>query len=427
MITRNSKTAAQVVFCLPNGFDLGGVTNWSIQIARALEKSGKIHASLIEHPMINNEKVEVLRNSFHCITADVKKGAFQIKPKNLAAYESSLPATVVPNWSGGTYATWARIATKQAAEQRIIGMCHTYEPEYFKILTYYESIIHRFVAVSEECEKHLKSILPHRCPDILLRAYPVDQNMGLDKKYSLTSDPIRLTYAGRIQSKQKRIFDLLDLAGELKKRSIPFVLNIVGEGTEKSLLIEKILALDSVLQDSIRVSDAVCSKDMPTVFQSTDVCVLVSAFEGQSIVMLEAMANKCIPVVTEVSGTGIIVNGLNGFKTAVGDTKAMADNIETLAKSRTLLPLMGMNAQNTVRGNSLEAYLSWFLELNMTIWNEQPRAWPNGKNPFMRGLFRYTDYLFQKTVDKKRSGTSPSAVRIFQECQLSLKLRELFR
>jgi len=57
-----------------------------------------------------------------------------------------------------------------------------------------------------------------------------------------------------------------------------------------------------------------CPYQVQKLWQTADVCVLVSEYEGTSVSMLEAMAAGCVPVVTKVSGTADVIQpGINGF------------------------------------------------------------------------------------------------------------------
>ncbi|MCB0197739.1 MAG: glycosyltransferase family 4 protein, partial [Anaerolineae bacterium] len=122
-------------------------------------------------------------------------------------------------------------------------------------------------------------------------------------------------------------------------------------------------------------------------WQASDICILVSEFEGTSISMLEAMALGCVPVVTRVSGTqNVIQFGINGFTVPVGDIVEMTRLIKLLEEDRSLLAKMGQNAHTTVlESYSYEQYVPWFLTLINEVWQQPPRYWPEG-----RPLHRYS-------------------------------------
>jgi glycosyltransferase involved in cell wall biosynthesis len=300
-------------------------------------------------------------------------------------YDSLLPATFLPSWSAGACATCALLAQDRADEVRVIGMAHSDGESYYRHLSYYEPIIHAFVAVSEEIGEKLSGIIPHRQDDIEVRPYAVAAPRTLSRAYATPGEPVRLLYAGRIMQDQKRVLDLPALAAELDKRDVDFTLRIVGDGRDKRELAKHIARLGTAAE-RVQVEPAVRPDEMPGVWQSADVCVLVSDYEGTSISMLEAMANGCVPVVTRVSGAaGVIREGENGRTMPVGDLAAMAETIGELAGDRDRLARMGAAAHADIRsGYSYDEYVQWFEALVARVRQMSPRPWPVG-HPLLVG------------------------------------------
>jgi hypothetical protein len=113
------------------------------------------------------------------------------------------------------------------------------------------------------------------------------------------------------------------------------------------------------------------------------VAVLVSAFEGAAVFMLEAMAQGCVPVVTRVSGAeAAIEHGTSGCISGVGELDAMADAIGALAADRGRLERMGRAAYAAAQRFAYEPYVSWFAQLAQDVWRDPPRQWPRGRPTF---------------------------------------------
>src|SRR5262249_25890458 len=144
---------------------------------------------------------------------------------------------------------------------------------------------------------------------------------------------------------QKRVFDLLRLAEALHRRQVDFQLRILGEGPEKEEVVRGVRRLAPALAGRIFLQRQVLPAEMGSELRATDVCVLVSQYEGTSLFMLEGMASGCVPVVTRVSGTaGVIDHGVNGFAVPVGNVEEMARVIQGLDEDRSLLQRMGARA-----------------------------------------------------------------------------------
>lgn len=169
--------------------------------------------------------------------------------------------------------------------------------------------------------------------------------------------PIRLLYAGRLARKQKRIFDLVEIARELDIRGIDYLLDIVGVGPDREPLIEAFGGFPRV-----RFQLGVSHTQMTHVYEDHDVFLLPSETEGTSIALLESMAHGLVPVVTRVSGSeDVIVNGANGFLSEVGDIRSMATNIAVLASNQSKRNELARKAQQTVAQNyQIDAQLRAF-------------------------------------------------------------------
>ncbi|MEO0869477.1 MAG: glycosyltransferase, partial [Cyanobacteria bacterium J06642_11] len=240
-----------------------------------------------------------------------------------------------------------------------------------------------FVAISSLTATNLKTLIPHRTHDILVRPCSViDKPPVLSRQYSQANEPIRLMYAGRIQNQQKRIYDLLILARILKQRQLSFCLDFFGGGSEKDWLqkqFEKMILPGDFA--TVRFYDCVPHEDMMLHWRNSDICVLVSDFEGTSISMLEAMSCGCIPIVTKVSGTkAVIREGINGFTVPIGAMEVMADKIEALMQDRLKLQQTGQAAYDSVADRfSFDSYLEWFDQIRREIWQKSPRQWSLGR------------------------------------------------
>ena len=107
-------------------------------------------------------------------------------------------------------------------------------------------------------------------------------------------------------------------------------LDIFGDGVKEQPLRELIEELD--------VSDGVALKGYApqarAQFQSASFTMLTSVYEGQGLVLLEAMAAGCIPIAYDIEygPSDIITDGVDGFLVPDGDVKALATAVERLTK-----------------------------------------------------------------------------------------------
>lgn len=389
----SQKRKPAVAFANPAGMSIGGVTTWSLGMVRRINEAGG-HGVLLNHPRANLQ--ELAPQTYADVPIEPCYSVLNLGNvrDNLEKYKSTLPATIIPNWSAETYGLCARLSRTHASQMRVIGFCHTYEAFYFWFLQYYEPIIHRFVAVSEECAQVLREKMPLRRNDIVVRPYPVVPPPSMEKRGPSHERPLRLLYAGRIEQVQKRVFDLVELAITLYAQQVNFQLRIVGEGSDKRALQDRVLGLVPGIRQRISVEKGVAPDVMPSLFSASDVCVLTSEYEGTSIFMLEGMAHGCVPVVTRVSGTrGTITDGANGFVRDVGDISGLATAIGRLDRNRGMLAQMSAAAFARGKEFSVDEYMAWFLSLCDSVWSDEPRSW-NQILPFVPGL----NYTLRKIV-----------------------------
>jgi glycosyltransferase involved in cell wall biosynthesis len=378
----------KIVFALPEGLTLGGVTSLSVGVCRELVKLEQPTA-LIEHStMYGNPKLDFelppevrivnCTDLLHPDDPNLDVSAY------LSAYRGVLPSVFVPNWAYGTFAACAKLAINEAESLRVIGYAHADEPGYYDWLLHYEPVMYRFIASTQNIMAKLAQLLPYRQSDMIVRPNPVNAPSVLQRSYSEAQLPVRLIYVARIVQRQKRVYDLIELANALAAQGTEFTMRIIGDGIDKESLRTKLNGLPSGIQERVSLENSVAPSQLPEIWQASDISILVSDYEGTSLAMLESMAYGCVPVVTEVGGTSIINSGKNGYCVPVGSITEMADIIEMLANDRQKLARIGLGAHRTIRAHfGYEEYASWFLQMARAVWEEPPRYWPANR-PLLR-------------------------------------------
>ena len=380
--TEDQLSQKRVIFSLPEGFTIGGVTSWSIELSNRLEEAGYT-TFLGNHPSRYNNPVvdfELARDGMvlDCMHLPHPDDPTADAIEYFQQYKKGLPAVFIPSWSWGTYALAALMASRYPNAVRVIGIAHADESGYYQWLVHYESIIHKFIAVSPEIEMRLARLLPHRKQDILVQPYPVRSPDELSREYASGSEPLRLVYAGRIAQYQKQVFKLLDLASALEKEGVNFAFRIIGGGSEKEEFDRRVSELPANVRARIQMENALPLAKMPEVWRTSDINILVSTFEGTSVSMLESMGEGCVPVMTAVSGTSAVIDsGENGITVPVDALEEMVQAIKRLDQNRDQLRVLGTNAYNKIKASySFDQYLPWFEDLVREVWSEQPRPWP---------------------------------------------------
>lgn len=388
--------AKTIAFALPDGLTLGGVTVWSVEMARRLVARGQM-VTILEHQAYYNPKIDLdlppQAEHLSCLNKVSPNSPFLTTPHvtdYLPTYRTLLPGIIIPNWAYGTFAACAALATEQPDKLRVIGYAHSDEIGYYDWLSYYEAIIHRFIASTPDIAAKLSRRLPHRQTNILIQPNPVDAPSVLQRSYAQAGSPLRLVYIARIEQRQKRVYDLVHLVKSLAAENVNFQLRVIGDGADKESLSRKFKTLDPAIQQRISLERSVSLHQLREVWLSQDIFILVSEYEGTSLAMLQSMAHGCIPVVTQVSGTSLIEQGINGFCVPVGEMAQMAHTIKCLDNDRQQLPVLGQQAHAAIGAQfGFDTYLNRFLNIVDQIWQEPPRPWPTDQ-PLLPPLNKIT-------------------------------------
>jgi glycosyltransferase involved in cell wall biosynthesis len=149
---------------------------------------------------------------------------------------------------------------------------------------------------------------------------------------------------------EKNHVQLLDAVAVLRRQGIPARLLMIGDGPMREVIeargrelgIEGAIRITGFQQD-VRQSIALC-----------DVMVLCSLSETFSLAALESMAMGKPVIHSDVGGAKeMIAAGFNGELFALGDTQALVDCLENLAKSG-VAKAMGVNARAVVEARFSE-------------------------------------------------------------------------
>ena len=143
----------------------------------------------------------------------------------------------------------------------------------------------------------------------------------------------------------KRTDDVLSAVQQLRGRGVDAALLMVGDGPDRDHVEERASQLEIVRHCFFLGYQ----EDVAGWYQAFDTMILPSANEGTPVVVIEALAAGCPVVATSVGGVPDVVHeGVDGFLVPAGDTEAMADRLERLARDPELRRTMGKAGSDTV-------------------------------------------------------------------------------
>ena len=282
--------------------------------------------------------------------------------------ENRAPCIYIPNYD------WRHSCVSPVLSDRvaIVGIIHSDDPQHYEHVARLGRYWNAIVAVSPAIARHAAELDPTLMPRLRVIPYGVDAPEQPPVCAGPEDAPLRIVYAGRLVQEQKRVLDLAAIAVALAERHVPFELTIVGGGADQTTLLDACAAL--LIDRRVRFLGALANTHVQQVFAGSDVFMLASDYEGLPVSLLEAMAQGCVPVVTDIrSGIPELVqDGVNGFRVPVGDVAAFCERLALLQRDATRRQAMGSAAHRTIvdGGYRTEDMIERYVELFEQAWRD---------------------------------------------------------
>ena len=208
---------------------------------------------------------------------------------------------------------------------------------------------------------------PDICIEVITNGINLNAFRPSRKNSSLQT--LNLLFVGRLVP-QKGLLTLLKsidiIVNQRAQKNIK--LKIVGDGREREQAEKYIKGKN--LNDYIEFLGWVKLEGLNKIYNSADVFMLPSTFEGMASVVLQAMACGLPTISTKVLGSeDLVENGKNGFLVEVGDFQAMAEKISYLSNNREIILEMGKESLKIVSGYDWKIIAKKFLNNYETIYH----------------------------------------------------------
>lgn len=172
----------------------------------------------------------------------------------------------------------------------------------------------------------------------------------LRKKFGLSG--ITVVSAGRLGAEKK--IDVTIRAIALVKESIPDIaFAVAGHGSEEEVL--KRLARSLGIESKVRFMGTLAQRDLAQLYQASDMFVITSTSETQSMVLLQAMACGLPTIGARWRALPEYINGANGFLVEPDNHHELAEKISHLAKNREMRTSLGEGGYAFVQQYSVSA------------------------------------------------------------------------
>jgi glycosyltransferase involved in cell wall biosynthesis len=281
--------------------------------------------------------------------------------------ERNAPCIIFPNYD------YLSSAVTPALSDRVgvIGVVHSDDVEHYDHVNRLARYWNRTVCTTDYLARQVIDINPGFSKGLEVIPYGVAPSERIGDRQGPTST-LKIVYCGRLIQHQKRVGDLVAITRELDRRAVDYRLTLIGEGPEEKLLRsgwkEQIAAGKVVLKGRLSHEQVLAE------LENHDVMLLVSAFEGMPVALMEAIARGLVSVVSDIPAgiPELVVRGETGFVASIGDVTEFADHLERLAGNTDLLHRMSAAA----RAHFLKKKLSEadmverYTELVNDVWRE---------------------------------------------------------
>jgi glycosyltransferase involved in cell wall biosynthesis len=205
----------------------------------------------------------------------------------------------------------------------------------------------KYSVTSKADKKFLERSLFITSNKIIVRPNWVELSKGI-KAFSTRLDN-HVVAVGRLELQKNFSY----LVKELKDTDIK--LQIIGEGSEHN----KLIKLSKMLNIELSIGKKVTNKELLAIISKFKIFALTSSFEGSPKVLLEAMAQGCVPIVSNIPhNIEIVTNGVNGL---VVDLKRnnFRECLLKILNDEVKLKNLSKNAISTIKDNySFDEYVS---------------------------------------------------------------------
>jgi len=371
-----------VLFVAPSAYPLGGVAVWLDYLLKGLkDKNVDVHLGLLSGTFhkakqyIDQRDIDYSWLNIIEITSTTSTNEGRVISVMSAIKQVNADIVLSVNVPD-VYEASSRLKADWKPALKAVMTLHALEPDYFLDIKKYSKQIDAVITTNRLTQKMVIDWGGFPAERSLYAPYGVEgvigSNVQIPSKLS-TKDPIKLLYAGRIDSEQKRIEDLLLLLGKLDKSELTYQLKIAGDGPQKDTVLQQI-------QEQIQKTNTKSTFEYLGVlsqqalfeqaFKTSDVLLLFSDWETGPIIIWEAMMHQLAIVTSQYCGLkteGALQHNDNALVFPIGDIDAAAQQLQRLISEKDLYTRLLTNAEQLVneRYSRRQSVEEWFGVLNL--------------------------------------------------------------
>lgn len=179
-----------------------------------------------------------------------------------------------------------------------------------------------------------------------------------------------ILFIGRLNY-TKGVENIIRFGYDIEKYDMKMI--VVGDSEFDNIYHNEMERLVRCNSNVVWIEQSVSHKEILNLYKESDVFYFPSHMEGQPLVVLDALANGCVPVVSYAGGMGqIINNGVNGYVFGWDEYEKQKETIINLYKDKELLKKIKRKTFE-IKLNTWEKTADYLYDLYSTMIDEKNR------------------------------------------------------
>lgn len=321
----------KLLFIAPSAYLLGGVQDWLYSTVIGLRKKGHDVEVGVPHGHFHNG--ERFNSHFQGISASFFKnttGTNEGRIRSLTRFlEDRDPDMIVGVNIGNLFETILRLNNFRHA--RFTMTLHAIETNYFYDLKRYRSVIDGVITTNRLSEVMATKIGNIELDRVFYAPYGIDQKQY---RYNTRLDTVvtRIAWVGRLDEKQKRVGDLVDIVSCLDKIGVKYELSIAGDGPAKDDVLRNLS--HGLSNGKVKFYGMINKEKLPSFYKANDILLITSEWETGPIVAWEAISAGLVIVSSKYVGLKAeqtLIDNESALLFDIGDAEGAAKCIATLS------------------------------------------------------------------------------------------------
>jgi glycosyltransferase involved in cell wall biosynthesis len=375
---------SRALFVAPSAYPLGGVATWLDALLPGLRERGwNVTLGLLSGTHHDVDRYRAIHPDDRICAIENRGGSREGRVRALArTFERIRPDLVVSvNVADAEEAVW-RIRARGGAGPRLATTQHALQRDFFDHLRDRHDAVDGVV-----CTNRLTTVLATRysgVPAERVHYAPYGVSMKAPERIETIDRRLRIAWAGRIESTQKRALDLPLICRALEDRKVGFELTVVGSGPAEGELRSALASRTE--RGQVRWAGFMKPEEVGCRALATcDLLLVTSAWETGPIVAWEAAVAGLGVVSSDFLGRrleGALVEGETAWIYPVGDASLAARALEFASdpteRARRSMALLSAVSQRYSLESSAAA---WAAALGRIVSEPPATGFPSDTHP----------------------------------------------